>query len=752
MAFSNAERDRLYDLLPAFIRDQDNRNGQTLRALLDIVDLQADIIEEDIRQLQENAFVETSEPWAVPYIGDLVGTTPLFDESRVRDGNTAEELFRDLNGTQERKVTALNGRAERVLPGRGLKPSIALRNRADTAKTIYFRRRKGTLPMLEELARDVTGWPAHAVEFFELLGWTQWLRNHLRMHSLRTPDIRSIERMDRLDGAFDEISHTVDVRPISQSEGHFNIRNIGFYLWRLAAYPLELAQARRLGAVGDFRYHFSALGNSAPLFSRTRREGDEAGLATELHVPQAIRPPRFHNGLGDFYGDIANVSSMRVRIDGTDVPLVQVICRNLSVWSQPFANLIAIDVALGRMTLGNAFLPANKVEVFYHYGFPAEMGGGSYRRRAWLMRNDFADDVKVIDVGGGAVISTIAAALTVWQTDGRRNSIIRIHDNRTYAEAIAINCAGTIGNTLAIEAADGFRPHVHLTGPLTLSGDNQKFSLTLGGLLIEGRIVVDGSLHRLRLLHTTLVPGESNAEQDPPLVPVPPNPSISIAANLASGAIANSELAVEIAFSITGAIRIPDHSESLVLLDSIVDGVGIDAIAGVAAVGASAAPLRSERSTIRGAVFVKQIDLATETIFDGLVTAERIQKGCVRFSFVSDASRVPRRYRCQPVMAERKAIAEEELRLGPLMPAQISKIRNAERLRVKPEYSSEVYGQPAYLQLSMRGPEEIAKGASDGSEMGAYCHLKQPQREANLRLRLKEYLPFGLDYGVIYVT
>lgn len=55
-------------------------------------------------------------------------------------------------------------------------------------------------------------------------------------------------------------------------------------------------------------------------------------------------------------------------------------------------------------------------------------------------------------------------------------------------------------------------------------------------------------------------------------------------------------------------------------------------------------------------------------------------------------------------------------------------------------------------QLSLRGPAEIAKGAADGSEMGVYCHLKQPQREANLRVRLKEYLPFGFDNGLIYVT
>ncbi|MCI0347566.1 MAG: hypothetical protein L0221_19365, partial [Chloroflexi bacterium] len=63
-----------------------------------------------------------------------------------------------------------------------------------------------------------------------------------------------------------------------------------------------------------------------------------------------------------------------------------------------------------------------------------------------------------------------------------------------------------------------------------------------------------------------------------------------------------------------------------------------------------------------------------------------------------------------------------------------------------------VYGQPAYLQLALGGPVEIAEGAEDGSEMGAYAHLRQPQRAANLRTRLREYLPFGLEAGLIYVT
>ncbi|MDB5717687.1 MAG: hypothetical protein JWM38_1114 [Sphingomonas bacterium] len=741
MAFSNDLRDRLYGLLPAVIRETD-KTGE-LRALLAIIDRQADLIEDDIRQLYENAFIETCEPWVVPYIGDLVGTTPLFDESRVQDVDTAGELFRTLTGPS-------------------LKPLIALRGRADVARTIYYRRRKGTLPMLEELARDVTGWSAHAVEFFELVGWTQWLRNHLRPHALRTPDLRSVERMDRLDGAFDEILHTVDVRPPGQDEGWHNVPSIGFFLWRLGAHPLERVAARRLGAAGDFRYHFSPLGNDAPLFSRARREGDEASLATELHVPQPIRPARFFGHIEDFYGPFGALTgdqaSVMVVVDGVAVPAGRVVCRNLSTWSAPSADRIAIDPVRGRLALGPDLVPAASVEVAYHYGFPADLGGGPYRRRAWLTSPTFTDNIQILVVDGSGApgsFPTIVAARDQWAFDGKRNAIIRIRDSRTYAEALTLDLSAVSsdpGTSLAIEAADGVRPHMLLEGPLTVTGERPDFALTLGGVLIEGRIEIAGSLHRLRLLHTTLVPGETIAEQDPPPVPAAPVPSITAVATLPTGAPANTELGVELAFAICGPIGLAGSAEALVALDSIIDGVGSDAVAGIDGPTALGPAARFERSTLRGRTRVRQIDFATEVIFDGLVTAERVQTGCVRFSFVPAGSRTPRRYRCQPDLAERRALAVEEERAGPLTPTQRNAVRSAARRRVRPEYTSEVYGQPAYLQLALTGPAELAQGAADGSEMGAYCHLKQPQREANLRVRLSEYLPFGLDYGLVRVT
>src|SRR5262245_581697 len=75
MAYSNAPTDKLYGLLPAYIRERDVSEGEPLRALLRIIEQQADDIEGDIRQLYEDAFIETSEPWVIPYIGDLIGVT-----------------------------------------------------------------------------------------------------------------------------------------------------------------------------------------------------------------------------------------------------------------------------------------------------------------------------------------------------------------------------------------------------------------------------------------------------------------------------------------------------------------------------------------------------------------------------------------------------------------------------------------------------------------------------------------------------
>jgi hypothetical protein len=141
--------------------------------------------------------------------------------------------------------------------------------------------------------------------------------------------------------------------------------------------------------------------------------------------------------------------------------------------------------------------------------------------------------------------------------------------------------------------------------------------------------------------------------------------------------------------------------------------------------------------TVLGRVRVRELILASEALFTAPVVAERRQGGCVRFSFLPEDSETPRRFRCQPdLLLERAAQTGQ-----PAAPAGLA-----------PAFTARQYGHPGYGQLAPECPAELRTGAEDGSEMGAFSRLRQPQREANLRTRLDEYLPFGLDAGLILVT
>jgi hypothetical protein len=60
------------------------------------------------------------------------------------------------------------------------------------------------------------------------------------------------------------------------------------------------------------------------------------------------------------------------------------------------------------------------------------------------------------------------------------------------------------------------------------------------------------------------------------------------------------------------------------------------------------------------------------------------------------------------------------------------------------------YGEPVYCQLATGCAEEIIRGADDESEMGVFHDLFNPQRTANLRARLAEYTPAGMEAGVLF--
>jgi hypothetical protein len=758
----------LYNLLPAVYRERDEAMNFPLRGLLGLIGNQAALLDADIARLYNNLFIETCADWAIPYIGDLVSNNLLFDSSRIQSANTAQSLFPDLRG-------------------RDLRPPVAVPVRADVAKTIYYRRRKATPRMLEELAHDVTGWPAHVVEFFQHLGWTQNLE-HLR-YNCRWTDVRSLDAMDRIDGAFDETMRTVDVRQISQQEGWYNIPNVGFFLWRINGYPLSRVPARQAGK--PWQYHFSPLGNPAPLFTRLRGEPATGGLVTEIDISAPIRPVFFYQDLDnhrltqptrpdftELYGSfdplpadptVSSQTSFFIFLNGkpifptqnpsAPIPVFQpqVTCAVLKPWpaAQPSGSVITVDVANGRLAIGGGFAVTSPVDVFFFYGFSANMGGGPYDRRKWLMRRDLTPAPKIYHVeegGVGPIFTSVSAALAQWQLDARPDAIISILDSRTYPlpNSIVLRNEGW----LAIEAADGQRPLLQtpVAGmsvdvlPPVVSGDpDRNGSLTLSGLVVEGFLDIIGDLGQLRLLHSTLVPGRQ-LDQDGN--PKGPNPSV-IVEGLSGSTIINTELKVEVAYGILGGLVVPDNTTGIWVLDSIVDGAGVASISGPK--GVYSAPMIAERSTFFGQVLVKSLQ-ASEVIFNSLASASRTQEGCVRFSYVPPGSHVPRRYRCQPDLEIEQEIADT-LKQNPLLTAaEKSEITSSVQGWLVPSFKAVNYGSPFYAQSHLGCPVQIRTGAEDGSEMGAFSQLKQPQRESNLKIRLREYLPFGLEAGIIYVT
>ena len=87
--------DRLYELLPVVYRQRDAGQGYPLRALLQVIAEQVDVVQDDIRQLYENWFIETCQDWVVPYIGDLVGYRIVHEAGEPGDVTTRSGLQRN---------------------------------------------------------------------------------------------------------------------------------------------------------------------------------------------------------------------------------------------------------------------------------------------------------------------------------------------------------------------------------------------------------------------------------------------------------------------------------------------------------------------------------------------------------------------------------------------------------------------------------------------------------------------------------
>lgn len=696
-----------------------------LQSLLMVIQEQLAVLAEDLDQLYDDQFIETCAPWVIPYIGDLIGYQSV----------------------------------------KGIAPAVD-NPRSEVASTISFRRRKGTVLVMEQLARDATGWSAHAVEFFLLLGDTQYM-NHIRPTNYYAPDLRQWQPGLYMDTGFDTTAHKVDVRRIASGRGRYNIQNIGIFLWSLSAYSVTKSPLT-VSAANPLNFRISSLGMDIPLFHKAVSQGLEiTAPAGPVNVPDRLRRrvlcADVQQGVGaQYYGE---GNSLALYIHDTvlnkDVlinPYQIQVCdlsgadgswANLPAANSPF--LAAVDPELGRIALPPPSAGSNPptLKVSYFYGFNANMGGGEYPR-AQDSDGFIVDDPAWIfpfpDTASVPRYTTLQQALnfTVAQLAHNGQAALEITNSQIYPQTgtLVLSVDLPAGKTLEFRAADGARPTLLLDGEITVTGAASS-TFVLNGLLIAGNQTMnpgspspaallhaplfapDGTLNQLgqlSLTHCTLVPGWSVTTQGVPRFGASP---CLIAEP--------SGLQLAVNKSIVGGVR----AGQLVITtaaDSIFDATDRTNIAYANLDGSTGGgALSLDGCTVIGKVHATVLSLVSNSIFWAEATSDKVapllvdrkQEGCVRFSYLPIQAVTPRRFECV-----------QQGQQGTYTP--------------QPLFFSLRYGHPGYGKLLPSTDNSIRRGADDSGEMGVFHFLLAPLREADLRIRMQEYLPVGMEFGVIY--
>lgn len=271
----------LFERLPEIyrLRDAEQSPPGQLQAFAGVLDDVMRAIRDHIEHLYHDQNIETCDDWVIPYIADLLGTTHLSGDPWTL--------------------------------------------RADVARTVFHRRRKGTLGAIESLSFTLSGWAAHAAEMRDRLAWSQHL-NHQRpdaggvpplslMNSIYaaarggTVTLRDPGLLSLVNGAFDPFAHVVDVKPPVEKGGGisgFNLPNLAVFLWRLQDYRVPISKPAMPATPDDIvaltpagpddaafaaRFFLHPMGEPMVLFNTHRFHADDD--PPELSVLDAIPGP-----------------------------------------------------------------------------------------------------------------------------------------------------------------------------------------------------------------------------------------------------------------------------------------------------------------------------------------------------------------------------------------------------------------------------------------------------------------------------
>jgi hypothetical protein len=719
----------LFALLPAIYRLRDaERAGEPTRALIAVLATQRDALAKAVERQYDDWFIETCDDEIVPVIGALVGIA--FERPRARG------------------------------------PAEAAWRRRQVASALRDRRRRGAFSLLADLAREVTGWPATALEQADLAFVTAPAA--LPSAGGHLCDAGDAEATATLGTPFARSASLPSARRSGpRSPARANPDGVVVWLWRLRAERRERQQAvedehgdherssTHRGARAPY-YHFDPLGDDVQLCSLPAGRGVGALPRGTNGPPVAITREQLARRLRSLYGE---GGSLCVYERGRAVAAERVLVGDLGRWRPAPAERVTIDPLRGRLALHK-----HSADLAVSYGrlTSAELGGGSYARTPPAP----VRDALVVTVGTGhGDERTIGAALARWQAVRAEHphAVIEIHDDRLYPEHLRVALAA--GQTLELRTAVGRQPaivpgeaqahshhadragagfeigaprhgHVESAVPPAGRADAPGGELVIEGLLLAGvQLALAGPLRSVALRHCTL--GAGGAERRAPTLVLRGGAGEVRLERCLAGAIA---VAVDPAAS---------DPPCLGIVDTVLDGGHGAALAGADG-GAAWASLSLARATVFGEVRVHEVARVADSILTDALHSDIQQRGEVTHSYVPDGSRTPGRRACQPDGVRARV---RELRESGELPADEGEAAvRRELARVRPRFDGRHRTDPGYARLVADAAPELTQGACDGGELGAQHLGWAAVRIENLRRQLTDLTPVGMQIDIVLAS
>ncbi len=660
--------DRLWNLLPRFYRTSDSPDGTDtpgpLRELVGRLGSGIAASRRSVDALGRLGSIETADDWATAYFAELLAT---------------------------RLVGSMDARAQRL----------------DVARTIYYRRRAGTLGLIELLASDVTGHDARGVEFFRRLGRTRHqfdppiggdatlAGSELLIGAFSgtpaggTADLRKAWGASATNGPFDEFAHTADFRRPGQTAGHFAIPRVGIFVWWLYAYAIEDATpVQRQGCPNEFT--FDPTGRDIPLYGaggRTRETLGENWTSPEpWELPIAISNLLFAEDAGQFYP-----AALSVDLAGGGTPAPDTLAD------------LAIDTELGRFRFPKG-APVGEFLSTYRHALAGPVGAQGQPDTLPAMPDEPAA-ATIISGGtlGTALDSPVDARTVIFD------------DSRTYngfAGPIAIGPGGT----LVLRATSQRRPLLRWTTPGTevvIDGGDSDARLVLRGLHWQGAdLRLTGKFASVSIELATLDPGSLDGGAIGSAID-------GLALNPAKLIVEADVSVLTVSRSITGPIVTAGAGviETLIVADSIIQAI----VPAQQALLTTSGRIELLRTTVLGPAQVHRIS-ASSTLFDDVVLVDDAQHGCIRFSTYAVGSGLHEPYRSVAI-PRRSAILH-----------------------------SRRFGDPGYARVSAEADRVIASpgagtsiwtGAENGAETGAFSSERVALKARSLSIKLEEFMPIG---------